>query len=276
MLPAQAVVDPERPALGVGEHAVDPRQHDVRRRRADHLGVVPDVPELGVTGPAVAHHRAAGGDVGRDEAAERRGRVVRDHREPHPPRGAALDLDRAGDEEPAFARAAGPGADRVVLGPNERRACSRRPRPSRAEARVRDRPWPAGAWRTAATRSCRCPARAGWSPSWRAEIPLRCAAISQAARNHVLSGRWLPCRTVPAVTEVCRSHAAHCRTRRPRPSSQARSWPQAGQRKPSGQRLASSQRAQAASSGNRASNSGNDRGRSPIPVPPLDHSDPNP
>ena len=79
------------------------------------------------------------------------------------------------------------------------------------------------------------------------------------------SGRWLPCSTVPAVTETWRSQAAHWSVSRSRPSSQASSWPQAGQRNPPGQRFSSSQRAQAASSGNRASNSGNDRGSSAIP-----------
>ena len=96
-------------------------------------------------------------------------------------------------------------------------------------------------------------------------MPFRCVAISHAARNQVRKARWLPCSTVPAVTETCRSQAAHWSVSRSRPSSQARSWPQAGQRNPSGQRFSSSQRAHAASSGNRASNSGSDRGSSAIP-----------
>src|SRR3954447_21389258 len=37
-------------------------------------------------------------------------------------------------------------------------------------------------------------------------MPFLCVAVSQAARNQVRSGRWLPCSTVPAVTETCRSH----------------------------------------------------------------------
>ena len=99
-------------------------------------------------------------------------------------------------------------------------------------------------------------------------MPFLCLAISHAARNQARRGRWLLCRSVPAVTETCRSQRAHCTVSRARPSSQAWSWPQAGQRKPSGQRFSNSQRAQAASSGNRASNSGNDRGRSLILVLP--------
>src|SRR4051794_28086028 len=91
-------------------------------------------------------------------------------------------------------------------------------------------------------------------------MPFLCVATSHAARNQVRRPRWLPCSAVPAVTETCRSQAAHCRVSRSRASSQALSWPQAGLRNPSGQRFPSSQRAQAASSGNRASNSGSDRG----------------
>src|SRR4051812_20702687 len=33
-------------------------------------------------------------------------------------------------------------------------------------------------------------------------IPFLCVATSQAARNQVRSGRWLPCSAVPAVTET--------------------------------------------------------------------------
>src|SRR5215212_3028804 len=51
MLLAQAVIDAQSPALGVGEHAVDPRQHEMGGHRSDHLGVVLDVLERGVTGP---------------------------------------------------------------------------------------------------------------------------------------------------------------------------------------------------------------------------------
>ena len=98
-------------------------------------------------------------------------------------------------------------------------------------------------------------------------MPFACVAISQAARNQVRRPRWLPWSTVPAVTETWRSQAAHCRVSRSRPSSQALSCPQAGQRNPSGQRFSSSQRAHAASSGNLASNSGSDRGSSVIPSP---------
>ncbi len=98
-----------------------------------------------------------------------------------------------------------------------------------------------------------------------------------AARRHQPGGEGpRPERQMAAVQDRPRRHRglpltgrALCSTRGPRRlSSQARSWPQAGQRKPSGQRFATSRRAHASSSANRASNSGSDRGRPSIPAPP--------
>jgi len=106
-------------------------------------------------------------------------------------------------------------------------------------------------------------------------MPFLWVAPSQAARNQSLSGRWLRCSTVPAVTEVCRWQRAHSTSSRPRSSSQPLTCPQPGQRNPSGQRFSNSHRAQAASSGNRASNSGNDRGRSTIATSRLVRPDHN-
>src|SRR3954449_5963785 len=40
-------------------------------------------------------------------------------------------------------------------------------------------------------------------------MPSAWVAINHAARNQVRRDRWLPCSTVPAVTETCRSQAAH-------------------------------------------------------------------
>src|ERR671928_960819 len=112
------MIDPERPALRVREHPVDPRQDQVGRDIADHLRIVLDVLEARVAGPAVADDRAAGRDVAGDEAAECGGRVVADHREPDPTRPLALDLDRAGDRQLALVRP--PGPDR--LGPRAKGA----------------------------------------------------------------------------------------------------------------------------------------------------------
>ena len=67
-------------------------------------------------------------------------------------------------------------------------------------------------------------------------MPFRCVASSQAARNQVRSGRWLRCMTVPAVTEVSRRQALHCKVKTLRPSRQKRSWPHSGQAKPDPQR----------------------------------------
>ena len=56
-----------------------------------------------------------------------------------------------------------------------------------------------------------------------------------AAHSHVLSERRLRCITVPAVTEVIRSHPAHRRARRSG-RGQARAPPQRRHTNPSGQR----------------------------------------
>ena len=81
----------------------------MRRGIADHLRVVLDLLEPRVAGPAVAHHRAAGGDRRRRRRRRGRGRVVADHREPGPPRALALDLDRPRDQQLAVVRPPGPG-----------------------------------------------------------------------------------------------------------------------------------------------------------------------
>ena len=128
MLPAQAVVDAQAPALRVGEDAVDPRQHDVRGHGPDHLGVVLDVLERGVAGPAVAHHRAADGNRSLDEAAQALDRVVLDHRQSDPAWSLALDFDRTRDQELALVRPAGLGRDRFVLGAPASRPVSPRSR----------------------------------------------------------------------------------------------------------------------------------------------------
>src|SRR3954469_4754231 len=114
VLLAQAVIDAQRPPLRVGEDAVDPGQHEVGRRLADHLRIVLDLLKVAVAGPAVAHHRAAVRYVAGDEGAQARGRVVPDHRQPDAPRALAPDLDRAGDQQLAVVRPPEPG--RLALG----------------------------------------------------------------------------------------------------------------------------------------------------------------
>ena len=76
----------------------------------------------------------------------------------------------------------------------------------------------------------------GWPCNRRAQMPFEWVATMWAARNHVLSGRWLRCRIVPAVTEVCRLHSAHSHVGLLRSSAQPFRVPQTGQMKPSGQR----------------------------------------
>ena len=58
------------------------------------------------------------------------------------------------------------------------------------------------------------------------------------AANHAFSDRWLPCMTVPAVTEVCRRQAAHSQVNALAFSAQPFAPPHPGQTKPSGHRRA--------------------------------------
>ena len=53
ILAAQAVIDAEGPGLEVGEHAMDPGEHDVGGHRADDMRFMLDVPDAGIGGPAV-------------------------------------------------------------------------------------------------------------------------------------------------------------------------------------------------------------------------------
>src|SRR3954451_9569687 len=102
VLRPQAVVDAQRPPLGIGSDGVDPAEREVGRRLADHLRVVLDLLEVAVAGPAVTDDRAAAGDVAGGEAAQALGRVVPDPRQPDAPRAFAPDHDRAGDQELAI------------------------------------------------------------------------------------------------------------------------------------------------------------------------------
>src|SRR5512143_799780 len=100
--PAQPVIDAEPPPLRVGEDSVHPGQDDVRGHWPDHLGVVLDVLERGIPGPAVADEGPAASDCDGDEAAQADAQALLDHGEPGPTRAPALDLDRSCDQEPAF------------------------------------------------------------------------------------------------------------------------------------------------------------------------------
>src|SRR5438105_10983471 len=53
VLAAQAVIDAERPDLEVGEDAVHPRQDDVGRHLADHMGIMMDAGDASITGQSI-------------------------------------------------------------------------------------------------------------------------------------------------------------------------------------------------------------------------------
>ena len=75
VLGAQPVIDAARPALEIGEHLMDPGQHEVGGHGTDDVGIVGLDGGRGVAGPAVGLGGAGGGDVVADEAVEAFGAV---------------------------------------------------------------------------------------------------------------------------------------------------------------------------------------------------------
>ncbi len=117
MLAAQAVIDAEAPAFEVGEEAMNLGQQHVGGRRPDDLGVVFDVLQLGIAGPAVAGHGGAGSDRGGDEAAQAVGGVVGYRPQPGATGTVSGDLDGARDQQLAGVAPPRPTGRWVVLGP---------------------------------------------------------------------------------------------------------------------------------------------------------------
>ena len=117
MLFAQAVIDAERPGLKIGEHAMDPRQHDMGSHLADDMRVMGDIGGAGISGPSVGFDRCALRHIGGDEAMQRCGREVLDFRETNAPWSAASDFDRANDAHFALGGAPAASCDRIILGP---------------------------------------------------------------------------------------------------------------------------------------------------------------
>lgn len=110
---SQAVVDIERSGLEVGEHAMDPGQHDMGGDGADDAWVVVAVARVG--GPAFGPGGGADGEVCGEEGVQVSGGVVRDLR--LDAAGAAVaDSDGAGDERLALVAAATTAGRRAVLG----------------------------------------------------------------------------------------------------------------------------------------------------------------
>ena len=78
---AHAVIGPERPSFEIGEDAMDPRQQDVRRHRADDFSAMEEAGEAAVAGKAIAQERRAGRDGARDEATDAGGGEIGERRE---------------------------------------------------------------------------------------------------------------------------------------------------------------------------------------------------
>ena len=94
-----------------------------------------------------------------------------------------------------------------------------------------------------------------------ADMPLEWVATSQAAQNHTLSGRWVRCMTVPAVTDVSLPQPLQPKVSGVRLGKRhACRPPQRGQAKPPGQRVRARCPPHAASSGKRLWNSRSERG----------------
>src|SRR5699024_4178690 len=91
-----------------------------------------------------------------------------------------------------------------------------------------------------------------------AETPFFCEVTSHTAANHVDSGVRVRWKIVPAVTDVCRPHAAHMN--RTLAVRQPRVHAHTGHTNPSGQRSRSRYVKHDAPSGNHASKSWNVRG----------------
>jgi hypothetical protein len=70
VLAAQAVVDAERPDLEVGEDAVHPRQDDVGRHLANHIGIMMDAGGAGITGQPIGLGGSPGGEIGGEEGVQ--------------------------------------------------------------------------------------------------------------------------------------------------------------------------------------------------------------
>src|SRR5512144_3349422 len=80
VLPAEAVVDTQGPALEVGEDPVHPGEHDMSGHRADGVGVVVDIRDAGIAGPSVGLGGRSCGDIGLDEGVQACGGEVSDRR----------------------------------------------------------------------------------------------------------------------------------------------------------------------------------------------------
>lgn len=111
---AQAVIDAERPGLQVGEHPMDPGEHDMRDHGADDVWFVPDVLGAGIGGPAVGLGGGVLGEIVGEKAMQAGGGEVPDLGKSDASWPAVFDLDRASDQELASGAAAAATGDRIV------------------------------------------------------------------------------------------------------------------------------------------------------------------
>ena len=115
ILAAQSVIDAERPGLEVGEHAMDPGEHDVGGHRADDMRFVFDILGAGIGSPAVGLGGGVLGEIVGEEAVQGGGGEVLDLGEPDASGPSFFDLDCTGDQQLALGAAATAAGYRVLF-----------------------------------------------------------------------------------------------------------------------------------------------------------------
>src|SRR5690349_21493275 len=117
VLAAQAVIDAERPDLEVGEDAVHPRQDDMGRHLADHMGIMMDARDASITGQSMRLGGSTGGEMGSEEGVQAGGRVIGYLFEAKSAGAGAtvLHLDGADNEDLTLAAAPPTADERIVL-----------------------------------------------------------------------------------------------------------------------------------------------------------------
>ena len=93
-----------------------PRQHDVRRHRAERDRLVLDIGDIVVGWPVVRHQSGVGGHGAEHESVDLVLAEALDHLQSGASWRAAVDFDRSCDEHLAYPTAARRQDDRVVLG----------------------------------------------------------------------------------------------------------------------------------------------------------------
>src|SRR6516225_9391248 len=169
---------------------MDPRQHDVRRHRADRDRLVLDLRNVVVGWPVVRHQPGVGGHGAKHESVITFSRARRGV----PP---STSTAPATSILPTPLRPAGTtiGSFLVRNGMVVSSASTTPLSGSRSGLTIARRSLPHN------IQAARYEPRPSWLCSCSAEMPLECVAMRNAAQNQIVSGSLLACMIVPAVTE---------------------------------------------------------------------------